>query len=235
MRDTLTLVTEFISELLQRRPEPETSLDNSIAAAGSTHVAARRALAIAVAEETREIARRDGLVFKVTDLEHRAIAAIRAGRDDLALAAAEAIAAIRSEIEASEQASSRFAAEVALARREVDAQRRRLAELDRGRRLARIGSALNHAASPSRPGHDVFAAAELALEKVNTDNTDARAVREEMAPQADRLIERLSNDGFGSPVTVRATDVMARLRMMAAIPVLIESECETSPKTSLTP
>lgn len=235
MRDTLTLVTEFISELLQRRPETETRLDNSIAAAGSAHVAARRALAVAVAEETREIARRDGLVFKVTDLEHRAIAAIRAGRDDLALAAAEAIAAIRSEIEASEQASSRFAAEVALARREVDAQRHRLAELDRGRRLARIGSALNQAASPSRPGHDVFAAAELALEKVNTDNADARAVREEMAPQADRLIERLSNDGFGSPVTVRATDVMARLRMMAAIPVLIESECETSPKTSLTP
>jgi phage shock protein A len=234
MRDTFTLVTEFISELLQRRPGSETSLDQSIAAAGAAHIAARRALAIAVAEETREIARRDSLVFKVSDLEHRAIAAIRAGRDDLALAAAEAIASIRTEIEASEQASSRFADEVALARREVDAQRRRLAELDRGRRLARIGSALN-AASPSRPGHDVFAAAELALEQVNTDNADARAVRDEMVPQADRLIERLSNDGFGRPVAVRATDVMARLRMMAAMPVLIESEVETGRKTSSIP
>ncbi len=232
MRETLTLISEFISGLLQRSPASETSLDRSMAAAGSAHVAARRALAIAVAEETREIARRDGLVLKVTDIEHRAVAAIRAGRDDLALAATEAIAAIRTEIEASEHASTRFAAEVALARREVDAQRRRLAELDRGRRLARIGSALNHAASPSRPGHDHLAAAEFALEKINTDNADARAVREEMAPQADRLIERLSNDGFGRPVTVRAGDVMARLRMMAAMPVLIESGLEADSKTS---
>lgn len=226
MRDTLTLITEFISELLQRRPAPEASLDRSLAAAGSAHVAARRALAIAVAEESREIARRDSLILKVSDLENRAVQAIRAGREDLALAAAETIAAIRTETEASERASSCFAAEVALARREVDAQRRRLAELDRGRRLARIGSALNGTASPARPGHDHLAAAELALEKITADNADARAVREELAPQVDRLIERLSDDGFGHSVTIRATDVMARLRMMATSPMLIESERE---------
>jgi phage shock protein A len=226
MRETLTLITEFISELLGSGPAPAASLDRSIAAAASAHVAARRALAIAVAEESREIARRDSLTSKVADLENRAVQAIRAGRDDLALAASETIAAIHTEIEASERASSRFAADVALARREVDSQRRRLADLDRGRRLARVGSALNGAASSSHPARDALAEAEAALQRINVDNDDARAIREAMAPQADRLIERLSHDGFGSPVTVRPADVMARLRMMAAAPALIESELE---------
>jgi phage shock protein A len=226
MRDPLTSIADFFAELLSGTPTPAASLDRSIAAAASSHIAARRALAVAVAEETREIARRDALTVKVSDIESRAVQAIRAGRDDLALAAAETIAAVRTEIEASERASSRFAAEVALARREVDSQRRRLADLDRGRRLARVGSALNGAASLSHPGRDRLSEAEAELERLNADNVDAKAIREEMAPQPDRLIERLADDGFGRPVSIRAEDVMARLRMMATAPVLIETRSE---------
>ena len=226
MRDTLTLITNFISGWLRSSAAPAENLDRSIAAAVSAHIAARRALAVAVAEETREIARRESLTLKVIDIELRAVQAIRAGRDDLALAATETIAAIRTELEASERASQRFAAEVALARREVDSQRRRLADLDRGRRLARVGSALNGAASRSHSGHDCLSEAEATLQQINADNADARAIREEMAPQADRLIERLSDQGFGRPVTVSPADVMARLRMIAAAPVLIESGLE---------
>jgi phage shock protein A len=226
MRDTLTSITDFIAELVRGNLAPAANLDRSIAAAASGHIAARRALAVAVAEESREIARRDALTVKVADIESRAVQAIRAGRDDLAIAAAETIAAVRTEIEASERASSRFAAEVALARREVENQHRRLADLDRGRRLARVGSALNGAASLSSPGSDRIAEAEAALEKLNADNAGAKAIREEMVPQADRLIERLSDDGFGPPLRVTADDVMARLRVMAGAPVLIESARE---------
>jgi hypothetical protein len=165
MRETLTLITNFISGWLRSSAAPAENLDRSIAAAASAHIAARRALAVAVAEETREIARRESLTLKVTDL-------------------------------------------------------------DRGRRLARVGSALNGAASLSHPGHDCLSEAETALEQINADNADARAIRQEMAPQADRLIERLSDHGFGRPVAVSAADAMAGLRMMAAAPVLIESGLE---------
>ena len=230
MRETLSLITDFISGWLRSSAAPAENLDRSIAAAASAHIAARRALAVAVAEEARETARREALTLKVTDIEQRAVQAIRAGRDDLALAATETIAAIRTELEASERASQRFAAEVALARREVDSQRRRLADLDRGRRLARVGSALNGAASLSHSGHDCLSEAETTLQQINADNADARAIREEMAPQADRLIERLSDQGFGRPVTVSPADVMARLRMIAAAPVLIESGLEINPQ-----
>jgi len=92
------------------------------------------------------------------------------------------------DIGASERASQRFAAEVALARREVDAQRRRLSELDRGRSLARIGNALTVTTLASRSGLDSFSEAEAALAKVVAHNHDARFVREEMAPPAEYLI-----------------------------------------------
>ncbi len=228
MRDTLTIITNFVADLLRASPAPAASLDRSVAAAASAHIAARRALAVAVAEETREISRRDALTAKVSYIEGLAVQAIRVSRDDLALIASETIAALRTEIEASERASSRFAAEVALARREVDSQRHRLADLDRGRRLARVGSALNGAASLAHPGRDHLAEAEAALEQLNADNADARAIREEMAPSADRLIERLSEDGFGHPVKFGAADVMALLRAMAAAPALIETSAEIS-------
>jgi phage shock protein A len=114
---------------------PMASLERSISAAHHAHTAARRALAVALAEETREAARRTALAAKASDLEQRAVAALQAGREDLAAQAAEAIAAMATDINASERAATRFAAEVALARREVDQQRRRLSELDRGRRL----------------------------------------------------------------------------------------------------
>jgi phage shock protein A len=205
---------------------PMASLERSISAAHHAHTAARRALAVAVAEETREAARRTALAATAGDLEQRAVAALQAGREDLAAQAAEAIAAMATDINASERAATRFAAEVALARREVASQRRRLSELDRGRRLARIGQALSATMQTSADGLDHFSAAEAALARVAADNHDARAAREEMAQPAETLVERMSDAGFGESSHVRASDVLARLRATAAgrpVSHLIES------------
>jgi len=215
MRELLARLLDLLDGLQGRLASPMASLDRSLAAAGHAHTTARRALAVAMAEEARETGRRAALAAKVNDLETRAMEALRAGRDDLAAQASEAIAAMATEINASDRASERFAAEVALARREVDAQRRRLSELDRGRRLARIGNALTATARTSRDGLDSFTEAEAALAQVVADNHDARAVREEMAPTANHLIERMSDAGFGEPVHVRASDVLARLKAVA--------------------
>ena len=218
--------------LLSRLPEltgaaaratvtPLSHLNRSIQAAGASHFAARRALAVAIAEEDRETRRRAMLSDKISDLERRAIDALRAGRDDLAATASETIAAMETEVQSATQASFRFAAEVALARREVDAQRRRLADLDRGRRLARVGTALNSAAPTSRSGLDSFAEAEAALSRIEADNHDAKAIRDELAPPSARLIEQMSDLGFGAATHVRPSDVLSRLRAMAAELTLI--------------
>jgi len=225
MREFLIRLLDTLNGLSHRSPSPMASLERSMTAAHHAHTSARRALAVAVAEETRETERRLALIAKTGDLEQRAIAALRAGREDLATQAAEAIAAMTADIDASERASHRFAAEVALARREVDAQRRRLSELDRGRRLARIGDALTATMHVSETGLDSFSEAEAALAKVAANNHDARAIRQEMSPAAEQLIERLSDAGFGEPVQVLASDVLTRLRAAAGNKVsqLIES------------
>ena len=225
MRELLIQLIDALTGADGKASTPMASLERSIAAAGHAHVAARRALAVAIAEESREAKRRAALVVDINDLEQRAVAALRAGREDLAVEASEAIAVIATEINASEHASQRFAAEVALARREVDAQRRRLADLDRGRRLAKIGSALADTMHTSRSGHDSFGEAEAALARLVADNDDARAVRHELAP-AEHLIERMSDAGFGEASHIKASDVLARLKSAALtvpVPTLIES------------
>jgi hypothetical protein len=74
---------------------------------------------------------------------------------------------------------------------------------------------LTATARTARDGLDSFTEAEAALAQVMADNHDARAVREEMAPTAERLIERMSDAGFGEPMHVRASDVLARLKAVA--------------------
>ena len=166
MRQLLPRMFDILIDVYRQTLSPLTSLDRSLAAAYQSHMTARRALAIVIAEEARETERSRALMTKTQDLEQRAVEALRAGRDDLATQAAEAIAAMSGDIRATEQASRHFAAEVALARREVEAQRRRLSDLDRGRRMARIDSALAGTIHGSETGLDSLCEAEIALEKV---------------------------------------------------------------------
>jgi hypothetical protein len=105
MRQSLFRLFDILSDLYRQSLSPITSLNRSLAAAHQSHVAARRALAIAIAEEGREADRRV-LTIKTQDLEQRAVEALRAGRDDLATQAAEAIAAISSDIRATERCGS---------------------------------------------------------------------------------------------------------------------------------
>src|SRR5215472_1183947 len=100
MRELLIQLIDALTGAQGEASSPMAGLERSIAAAGDAHVAARRALAIAIAEESREAKRRACLVVDVDDLERRAVAALRAGREDLAAQASEAIAVIATEINA---------------------------------------------------------------------------------------------------------------------------------------
>jgi hypothetical protein len=74
---------------------------------------AKKALAVAIAQENQEVQRLDATHSRIADLETRAVAAIEAGRDDLATEAAENIAALEGERDASLTARALFAAEIA--------------------------------------------------------------------------------------------------------------------------
>src|ERR1700749_1671458 len=71
-----------------------TLLDQQIRDASGDLDRARRALAIARAQDDGEVARIDAARAKIAELENRALAALQGGREDLAAEAAEAIAGL---------------------------------------------------------------------------------------------------------------------------------------------
>src|SRR5215831_3864659 len=73
---------------------------------------AKRALAVAIAQDNQEGQRLDATRARIEDLETRAVAALEAGRDELATKAAEAIATLEAERDASATARALFAAEI---------------------------------------------------------------------------------------------------------------------------
>jgi phage shock protein A len=75
-----------------------TILDQQIRDAAGNLDRARRALAIAVAQDGAETRRAESVRGRIADLETRAVAALGGARDDLATEAAEAIAALENDL-----------------------------------------------------------------------------------------------------------------------------------------
>src|SRR5271163_1815258 len=101
---------------------------------------AKKALAVTIAQESQEGQRLEETRARIDDIETRAVAAIEAGRDDLATEAAEAVATLEAERDASLTARALFAAEIAKLKRHVLQQQMRFSQLERGRRIARAAA-----------------------------------------------------------------------------------------------
>ena len=98
---------------------------------------ARRALALAIAQDGTEAKRLDAAIARIADLEVRVKAALEAGNEGIAREGAEAIAALEADRDAAKTARTLFASEIARLRTIVIQAEQRLTALDRGRRVAR--------------------------------------------------------------------------------------------------
>src|SRR5271170_2140041 len=85
-----------------------TILDQQIRDASGNLDRARRALAIAIAQDASETSRVDGIRARISDLEARALAALNGAREDLATEAAEAIANLESDLAGATAAQASF-------------------------------------------------------------------------------------------------------------------------------
>jgi phage shock protein A len=186
---------------------------------------AKKALAVAIAQESQEGQRLDATRARIVDLETRAVAAIEAGRDDLATEAAEAIAILEAERDASATARELFAAEIAKLKRHVLQQQMRFSRLERGRRIARAAEAVRVArrgrveAAPIFEGTLAEAEATLARlreRQVEADAAEAAFDALDAATGPIAVAEKLSAEGFGPRLKPNAADVLARLRERAA-------------------
>jgi phage shock protein A len=106
-------------------------LDQQIRDAASALQRSKRALAIAIVQDDAERERIETISTRIVDLKERAVAALAAGREDLAAEAAESLAAMENDRAAVAKACASCAGEIARLRSTVADFARRLADLDR--------------------------------------------------------------------------------------------------------
>jgi phage shock protein A len=194
-------------------------LDQQIRDAAAATARGKKALAMAVAQDEAEGRRREATLTRIADLEERAAAALKAGRDDLAGEAAEAIAFMEDDRDAITEARAGFGREAAHLRGAVANAARRLADLEPGRRIAKAADAVRRLKEgPSAGmGQAALAEAEATLRRLRerqTEDAAADAALRSMysATASASLAERMESAGFGRRTRSSAADVLERLR-----------------------
>ncbi|MBB4344538.1 PspA/IM30 family protein [Rhizobium leguminosarum] len=179
---------------------------------------ARRSVAVAIAQNEQERVQHTAIVTRIDDLENRASAALAKGNEGLAREAAEAIAYLEAERDASEKAQGQFTSSIDKLKAIVRASEARLQELQRGERLARATQEAQKldvvVAGPGLATLDVAeeTLARLRLRQSQNELTAAALKDMEGAIRPAGIIEKLANAGCGAPLRSSADDVLARLK-----------------------
>ena len=199
-------------------------LDQQLRDATAALERAKRALALAIAQDQQEGSRLVIIERQIADLEGRVLAALEGGRDELARDGAEAIARLEADRDAAATARSLFATEIARLRNHVSQAEARIAAVDRGRRVARAAEAVRLVRrgrlEPAMPHQATLAEAEKTLKRLRERQEEA-AIAEEALDQIDAATapiaaaERLAAEGFGPRMRTTAEDVIARLKLCA--------------------
>ncbi|UGY05516.1 PspA/IM30 family protein [Bradyrhizobium quebecense] len=196
-------------------------LDQQMRDAAAAVDRSKRTLALAIAGDAQEGRRLEATNARIADLEVRASAALEGGRDDLAREAAQAIANLEAERDAAMTARTLFATEITRLKRHVANAEARIAELDRGRRLARASEAVRSlrrsGIEAARPYESTLPEAEATLKRLRERQMETQAADDalfEIDTASGPLVvaERLAEQGFGPRMKSTADDVLARLK-----------------------
>jgi len=214
---TLFRAQVFVAEEALSDAHALTLLDQQIRDCAASLNEAKKAAALAVAEHQAEQRRLDKLEGQIADLETRACAALNQGRDDLALETAGVLADLEADRDASRRARDCFARACENMRARLRRSEVRLAELHRGRALARAKDKLGQLRRENGPFRAGFAEAEATLARLNqrtqiADDADEALTAFENERTPEKMAEKLSQAGCGSRLRATAEDVFARLR-----------------------
>lgn len=188
---------------------------------------ARRALAVAIAQDEAEGKRLEATSKRIADLEERAVAALNAGADELATEAAEAIAVMEADRDAIREARTTFAREIGSLKATVRKSAARLAELERGRRIASAAESVRRlkagAGLMAPEGATALADAEQTLRRLRERQSEDAAAADayealETEPNPARIAERLEAAGFGRRTRPTAASVLERLKQKTGAP-----------------
>lgn len=203
-------------------------LDQQMRDATSAFERAKKALAVAIAQDRQETERLAVGNARIADLEIRVAAALTAGDEGLAREGAEAIAALEADRDAAASAQALFAAEIVRLRRHVGQAQARITELDRGRRLARASEAVRQMRQgrieAGRAHESTLAEAEQTLKRLRERQVEAEAAETALdeldGAAAASVTEKLAAKGFGPRLRTTADDVLARLRARTPAPTI---------------
>jgi phage shock protein A len=225
-----TVLTLFLGSVAATGEELEDRtalliLDQQMRDSATAVERAKRALALAIAQDQQEGRRLDAIKTQIADLEVRAIAALDGERADLANDAAESIAALEADRDAAITARALFTSEIARLKRQVANAEKRITELDRGRRIARASEAVRGlrrgGIEAARPYEATLPEAEKTLKRLRERQQEAQAADDALAdidtasgPLA--TAEKLAEQGFGPRLRPTAEDVLARLKAKRA-------------------
>lgn len=201
-----------------------TILDQHIRDAGAGLERARRALAVAMAQDAAEVKRIGEIEARIADLEARATAALDGNREDLAIEAAEAIARLEADKASAANAHDSFSRESRKLRNLVANAERRLADLERGRRSARVSEAVRRLRD--RGACDLGQAsalndAEATLKRLRQKQAESEAADAALealdgVSAPDLISEKLEAAGFGDQTRPTAANVLERLKSRRA-------------------
>ena len=202
-------------------------LDQQIRDSAAGIERAKRALAVAIAQDEAEGKRLETTLSRIADLEERAVAALGGGSDEMAAEAAEAIAVMEMDRDSIREARATFAREITGLKAAVRKSGQRLAELERGRRIALAAELVRrlktgHVLSgPS--GATALADAEATLRRLRERQAEDAATEsayETFDAQANPagIAEKLEAAGFGKRTRPTAASVLERLKQKTPAP-----------------
>ena len=201
-------------------------LDQQIRDSAAAIERAKRALAAAIAQDEAEGKRLETTLSRIADLEERAVAALNGGSEELANEAAEAIAVMEADRDAIREARATFAREIGQLKATVARSGQRLAELERGRRIASAAESVRrlktgHGVAGPR-GATALADAEATLRRLRERQAEDAAADNAYeafdTANPTRVAERLEAAGFGKRTRTTAADVLARLKQKTPAP-----------------
>lgn len=199
-------------------------LDQQIRDAAAGIERAKRALAIAIAQDEAEGKRLETTLSRIADLEERAIAAL-GGNEELAAEAAEAIAVMEADRDAIREARATFAREIAGLKASVRKSGQRLAELERGRRIALAAESVRRLKSghglATPTGTAALADAEATLRRLRdrqAEDAAADVAYETFDANPTGIAEKLEAAGFGKRTRPTAASVLERLKQKTVAP-----------------
>ncbi|MDJ0613469.1 MAG: PspA/IM30 family protein [Rhizobiaceae bacterium] len=179
---------------------------------------AKKAVAIATAQNEQEKRQHAKLIERIEDLEIRTISALENGETELAKEAAEAIAILEAERDASAEAQKSFTTEIERLKRVVLQSESRLRDLKRGHRIADATDKTQRLRqSAPNTGLSALQDAESTLTRLRERQMEMDAaanVLDDMAKEnnPDAIAQKLSEAGCGAPITSTADQVLARLQ-----------------------